>query len=610
MNMKAFIWIGLAAIIAPAHAFAVPAPKDLLPKDTLGFITIPDVSTAKARFAETAMGQLWQDPAMKPFRKHLQERLSSRFVKPFETKWDVELGEYLDLLQGQITLALTPNEWADDPKRTPGLVFLLDAGKQQDELGAKLDEFRQRWVEADHSVKKTRIRDVTFTTLIIEPEDKKEPLNIFMGQSGSLLLVSNSKSDLEKLLITLDGGMVPTLDESSEYQDDHANLFQDAPFYGWLNFGRLSRRLQKLNEASNQNSGSQKNANPFPIDKAIQATGLSSLSTVAITTTPSNEGTMGRFFLGVPSDQRRGLFKILSLPQKEAGPPAFVPDDVLKYSRWRIDTQETWDAIEDMLTGISPQIAGVFKLMVKSVGKKADANFDLETDLIGNMGDDFISFEKPPEGSADEPSEKGDSLTLIGSANPERLARALKLSAGLLPSKSNKVNEREFLGRTIYSLALKTPRRKGSQGGSTSLHFAASASYVALSTDPATLEAYLRDPSPQGQSLRSLPGLDRAAEKVGGMSQGFFGYENSKASTKHYLKLLREDGSNLRGLAMLSGALLPRIPGKGDHKPIDFSLLPPFEKVAKYFHFSVYATESRPEGIYFNLFSPKPPALQ
>jgi hypothetical protein len=43
---------------------------------------------------------------------------------------------------------------------------------------------------------------------------------------------------------------------------------------------------------------------------------------------------------------------------------------------------------------------------------------------------------------------------------------------------------------------------------------------------------------------------------------------------------------------------------------VDFGLLPPFEQVAKYFHFSVYGLSLRAEDFTCRMFAPTPPGLR
>jgi len=53
-------------------------------------------------------------------------------------------------------------------------------------------------------------------------------------------------------------------------------------------------------------------------------------------------------------------------------------------------------------------------------------------------------------------------------------------------------------------------------------------------------------------------------------------------------------------------------PGKGNGLKdwLDFSLLPPFDKIAKYFHFTVYGGRLTPDGYSYQIFSPTPPQFK
>ena len=43
---------------------------------------------------------------------------------------------------------------------------------------------------------------------------------------------------------------------------------------------------------------------------------------------------------------------------------------------------------------------------------------------------------------------------------------------------------------------------------------------------------------------------------------------------------------------------------------MDFSLLPPFEKIARYFYFTVCTAGANADGLSFKMFAPVPPALK
>ena len=52
--------------------------------------------------------------------------------------------------------------------------------------------------------------------------------------------------------------------------------------------------------------------------------------------------------LTAPEATRTGLLKILALPAKDAGIPAFVPADTTKFSRFRLDGKQTWAELQKM----------------------------------------------------------------------------------------------------------------------------------------------------------------------------------------------------------------------------------------------------------------------
>ena len=140
--------------------------------------------------------------------------------------------------------------------------------------------------------------------------------------------------------------------------------------------------------------------------------------------------------------------------------------------------------------------------------------------------------------------------------------------------------EREFLGRKIFSVPVPplpflmagpsrpTPAR--------TLSCAASGGYVAMSTDTSLLEEYLRSSESQAKALREKPGLLEAAQKVGGMGTGLFGYENEADTMRAAFEAAKNDpGASTNGIGP---SVFPGLPGiTGPEKNLrdwmDFSLL-------------------------------------
>jgi hypothetical protein len=145
-----------------------------------------------------------------------------------------------------------------------------------------------------------------------------------------------------------------------------------------------------------------------------------------------------------------------------------------------------------------------------------------------------------------------------------------------------------------------------------SLHYAVGGGYVAMSSDPAILEEYLRSAEGQGKTLRETPGLLDAAQKIGGMGTGLFGYENSVETSRLSFEG-RKKGSApavANGFSQVPSPLPLADLYKTIEPWMDFSLLPSFDKLSKYFYLEVYSLSATVDGLSFKLFAPTPPALR
>jgi hypothetical protein len=630
-------WILIAAAAMALFSWrtpaAIPSPEKLLPDDTLVVLTVPDFAKAREIYQTSPQTQLWNDPAMKPFRDHFMSKLNDEVIEPLERELGVHLNDYLSLPEGQLTFALTQNGWKGTDSQLPGFLVLVDAKDRSSQLKTNLAELKRKWLDAGKSIKTEKIREIEFSILplsakdvpkslkkVFSAEDSKDASDetnqspkaeLVFGQFESLLILGNSTKAVEKVAVHLTGGSMPSLGDLAAYESARVAMFRDAPFFGWVN-------TRSFVDLLTQKSGKDQDGNPmaamFNVQKIISATGLGGLKTLAFSLQTASEGVSFQFFMGVPESGRQGIFKLFPAPGKESGPPPFVPADAVKFQRCRIDGQKAWATLQSMLGEISPEMIGSLNFILDTANeaqKQKDPNFDLRKNLFGNLGDDLITYEKAAQGTTLADLNSAPSLFLIGSPHPDQFAAALKSILTLMNPQGGNPKEREFLGRKIYSMpAPASPLAGGNtaKAGAT-LSYAASGSYVAISTETTLLEEYLRSSDGEQKSLREAPGLTEAAAKVGGTSTGWFVYENQAETTRAALEILRKSAANTDPKMLAPGlpAFTPENPFK---EWMDFSLLPEFEKIAKYFYFSVYAGNASADGLTFNVFSPVPPQLK
>ncbi|HEY1489441.1 MAG TPA: hypothetical protein VGF90_00260, partial [Verrucomicrobiae bacterium] len=283
--------------------------------------------------------------------------------------------------------------------------------------------------------------------------------------------------------------------------------------------------------------------------------------------------------------------------------------------------KKAWDTLQKVLADISPQAKSGISFMIDAVNaaaKEKDPDFDLNKNLFGNIGDDMISYEKAPRGTSMAELNSAPSLFLVGSPNPDQIVAAFKYILLLTNPQGGAPKEREFLGRKIYTAPM--PGAAASFGANgpggpapSMLSYAASSSYVAFSSDASMIEEYLRSSDSQQKALREKPGLTDAIAKAGGSSTGMLGYENQAETSRAVFEALRNSAATSEKgpstAAMMLG--LGSLPNAGSLKDwMDFSLLPPFDKVSKYFGFNVYTLNSTPDGMLLKMYEPVPGALR
>jgi len=613
---------------------AIPPPEKLLPDDTLIMVTAPDFARMREVWKHCPQTRLWNDPAMKPFKDKFVTRWKEEFVQPLERDLGVRFDDYGSLPQGQVTFALTQNGWQGSGSPSPAVLLLLDTKDKKDQLKKILDDLRKKWVDAGKSIRTEKIRGIEFSIVPISssevpktlqkalspPENAAQPAEeqsaapkteLTVGQFESLLIVGSSTAAVEKILAHLTGGAMPALGDLAAYEANRLALFRDAPFYGWVNLKSFIDVLTRKPAENEETTGSDPMSMLNP-GRLMTATGLSSLKTLAFNFQNSNEGSSVQVMVGAPEAGRQGILKLLPARGKESTPPSFVPVDVVKFQRCRIDGQQAWATLQQVINDINPQWLGGLNFLLdtaNTAARQKDPDFDIRKCLFNNLGDDMISYQKAPRGNSPADSNGAPWLFLMSSPQPEQLAAALKSIGVLWNPQGGFPAEREFLGRKIFALPLPGMPLSPADPSSSApraLNCAASGGYVALSTDASILEEYLRSSESRQKTLGEKPGLTEAAARVGGTSTGWFGYQNQLDTGRAALDIMRKGASDPITKSIITRSVFLGLL----YHYADFSLLPSFDQISKYFYFEVYTASANADGVTFKWFAPTPPGLR
>jgi hypothetical protein len=624
MKLKTFLSGFVLFLMAGFPVFAaVPPAESLLPADTLLVVTVPDYQSMHKALQQFPMWLLWNDPAMKPFHDDFMSKWNARFNSSQQKEFGMTLDQFLPLLQGQMTFAVTRNGWQGSDNGSPGMLFLLDAKDKSSLLATNLAALKQAWRDEGKTVRTETVQGikfsvVTFSTNTVATFPAGPPQSVstdpsqntlYVGQYKSLLIVGTSIKAVESVAAHLNGGSNPALKDNAQFHTDQLSHFYDSPLcYGWFNSKIFFNALSQDQPA--QNTGLMPSWSTI-----LAASGVEDMNSLSFSYRQTRDGTQMEFFANVPASSRKGIFKMFEPEAKDANPPPFIPADAVKFSRWRVDGQQSWAELEKILTAISPAFLGYLNAAIATVNATAqgqgDPNFDLKKNLIGNLGDDWISYDKAPAGKTLQDINNAPWLYLIGAKNADQAALAVK-ALGSMMSSGTPPQSRDFLGRKIYTISFPSRVLAGAHGAAPaahSLYCTSSGGYVALSMDATILESYLRSDDGKTKPLSQTPGLLEAAQHVGGMGNGLFGYQNQRELMRMLFTALKSDPNAASALFSPLGATPYATAGNNVRGMANFALLPDYDQVSKYFTFTVYGGNATSEGIDLKFFDPRAPGL-
>ena len=624
----------LAALLTLATSIcaAIPPVENLLPADTLFLLAVPDCAALCTASHQSPQWLFWNDPAMKPFHDKFVAKWNSEFIDPLERDLGVKLSDFTDLPQGQLALAITQNGWNGTNDVDPGVLLLLDARDKSDLLTTNLTCLRNKWTEAGKPLRTETFHGIPFSVVPLSSNEvpdalahffpKRQPVQelggenkpsppgeLFVGQFESLLIAGNSQKAIDTVSARLTGGSNPSLDNNPLFAADRLSQFHGRPLcYGWFNARNSFDVLAHL-PPPESNSGARSLMSRVPWNKILGASGLAGLKTVSFTYDQSREGVQANFFISVPDTSREGIIKMIASVPKDANPPAFVPADAVKFWRWRVDGQNSWAALEKMFANISPlalNSLNSFLDIANSNVQRLDPNFDVRKNLIGNLGDDWMSYQKKASGTTLADLNNAPSIFIFAASNPDQTALAIKNIMALASSQENPPQTRDFLGRKIHTIPLPSRRAFATNTmASHSLYCTVSGGYIAITTDVSMIEDYLRSAENHAKPLRETTGLADAVWHVGGAGNGLLGYQNQRELMRAFFTNLKNNPDTTSAEA----GPLSDVLGKGSRDWLDFSLLPEYNKVSKYFYFTVYAGSATTDGLAFNFFAPRPPQM-
>jgi hypothetical protein len=637
------IFFGTTAIIT---AGPLPDTAKIIPPETVALLNIQDVNSLQLQFQKTNLCKLYKDPAM------------AAFFKAFNSKWQKAMSESQDefskmiadvnaLPSGRLAVAILLNEQSKKSGE-PALLVLSQwnninnvktaidkAVKKTVENGAKQEKETvrgrqiitvtqpQKAAEKPASSKMnsndSRMRPTpkNFASLPDEQSDLNEGLSknyedrsqnnnaetentntISYCFSGETLLVSEDKEILKFIIARIDGSAGQSLADSENYQSTMKAV-------GPVHDIDLYVSIEQIIKFFASQEGGQMNSQ-------IAAYGLDNVAGVGISCGVGRVSGTPVIVKGLIkiNGAKKGIMKIIEPQNASLRLPRFIDTSAVSLSIYNISLKNAYDEFVKMMSTITPGFAAMINQPLVPGDETGKGKVELKKDILDYLGPQLIvasSIKKPFVASSDS----AKMVTAIAVSDKTALEKSLAAVHSVLLAPGKPEYKREVLGQTIYlsdagALPFLAPRRGARpmadvaqksepEPESAKFAFTITNTYLILGSEENVMQTVRLLNNKDSGSIMNVPWFVRAKSALVG-AFGAAGLSDGRTYGEYLWWNLKETGKRKAGASLFDPTQMA-LSGLGGY--FDFSLLPDFEKVKKYFGVSANYLTARPDGYYF-----------
>ena len=606
----------LMLLSAPATLSAIELPKTakLVPPETIVLADINNFNQLWTQFEKTNIYQLYKDPAMAAFINNFKTRLQEKKQQP-ESEYLRTIIDAGVLPQGRLAAALVIDKQTPEANEPPVLV-IAQWGDKIDKIKETIDKIVGKAVEDGAHRQTEDYRGVEIVTI-----ESKPPQSLNYCFIDDCLIGSTNPNVLKFVIAQVKGAGSTTLDDDRDFA---ATMNAVNP----SNAGRIDlyvniKQILKT-ELTEDTTGKTKTL--------IDNLGLNNVTSFGGCIEPAGgpgDSTTGKAILKIDG-AKEGICKALDLESAPIRIPPFIDTSSCSISVVNLNIKKAFGELTNILTRFSPQMASLMYMPILPPGPQGEPGLQLKSDIIDYLGSQIIiaqSIDKSqPEGSAarssqEEPPVQTRSVIAIAIENRAALEKSLSMIHSKMIAPNNPDATHQLLGYTIYTVDLsgllpmlggpgRKPMRASAEPGAPKIPpsaFTVTDTHLIFSTESAVEQA-IRMMSSSAESLSSQRWFNEARSNIPS-AVGMAELQDNAASGEYLWSTMRQskkpdtagssDKKSEISVGVTSQSLFPQIMFSQGGGLFDFSLLPEFDAVKKYFGVSAFYGISRQDGFFF-----------
>jgi len=595
----------LFLLCQPAGVCAAELPKTakLVPPGTVLLVNVEDFSRLETMFEKTSLFKLYKDPAMKAF------------VEDFKNKWQEKVRESdnelagivkdaATLPQGRAAIAVVLDAKTEDAKEPP-IVLITEWGDKTGRIKEMVDKIVTKGVEE----KDARRQSEDYRGVGITSVTGKSSGALSYCFIDDCLIVSANLETLKFVIAQAKGASSPTLADDDDYNATlrAVGASGEGRIDIYVNIKQLVKTAVAQDEAGK-------------IKQIITSLGLDNVTSfgfsIDVASGPGGT-TSGKALLKIDG-AKKGICKLLEVESAAIKVPSFVPSSASAVSFVNLNMSKAFDELVKIISSFSPQIAMMVHMPLAPPSAQGEPPLTLKAGIIDHLGSQIIVAQSM-DGSAGDTSPAAwpglaqpDSLVALAVSDRSALEKTLLSIHSNLIAPGKPDARRELLGHTIYLVELggmlggfgpaarppmQTPLGTGA-ASMPKLAFTVTDTHLILASEDAVEQAIRTLSSGGGESVASTRWFTRAKSSIPS-AVGLASLQDSAASGEFIWSALRKMKKATQGGAMIPAGILPQGLSLTGTDLFDFSLLPEFEAVKKYFGLAASYGVARQDGFFF-----------
>ena len=594
-----------AVMVVGAKGAALPKTAELVGADTVLLVDISDFNQFRTKLEKTSIYKLYNDPAMSVFAQNFTAKVREKI----EGDKDSFVKSIIDaniMLEGRLAFVMMAGQ------QEISMTLISQWGRNIGKIRDIIEKMAARSVEKGAHRAIESYRDVNIVTLMTEKastkpavKDDDDNTKIKAATStkdvycfvGDCLMMSSDAEAVKFVVSQIKGAGASSLAGDTDYI---ATMGAVGPYHDvdiYVNFKRMIKRM--TNEDTTGES-----------QKELANLGLDGVGGLGFSLgiAPDAESSVrGKMFLRT-TGTRKGVLKMLEMRSEPMRVPRFVPASVCSVSFLNVDIKRAYDELCSIIYGFEPAAALMLQQPIPGTGSDSEPGITIRPDIIAYLGSEIVIAQ-----SVNKPFSKGKEPTeiyvAVGINNRAALEKSLSLIHKRLMVPNNPEPTRELLGYTLYlmgpagipvlggsvPMVEAGPQRATPKGER--LAFTITDTHLIFGQEPAVERAIRTLGGAESEPVSSAKWFNIAKSAVPSVV-GSAGFEDNSASGELLWWMLKDSAKSRRAdIGMGPAAAVLAGPDAWDFA--DFSLLPEFGAVKKYFGLSAGYGISRPDGFFF-----------